>query len=212
MFRGLCGEEAYKNVVVLTTHWDQLPTNEGVGREEQLESKYFKELVAGGARFMRHDCTIESALQVLRHILPMPPTVTQIQKEIREEGKCLGDTAAGSVNSEKVERELAKCKKEITDLTAEMVTLKENNKAARQELEAERAELRKALARLEGMKSKLKEVQRRHVRGVAMAVAVDIVTIASCVVLAGAAIVELAGAGVSTGMVGNGFRVVARRR
>jgi septal ring factor EnvC (AmiA/AmiB activator) len=143
MFRELCGKAAYKNVVVLTTYWDQLSTHEeGVKREAQLKSKFFKTLVDGGAQFMRHDRTVESARAVLRHILPMPPTVTQIQKEIREEGKGLAETGAGSVHSKEVEDALAKYKKEISDLTADMATIQKSNTAARQELESELAELR----------------------------------------------------------------------
>jgi len=157
MFRELCGQTAYKNVVVLTTYWDQVSTHEeGVRREAQLKSNFFAKLVEGGAHFMRHDRTVESARKVLRHILPMPPTVTQIQKEIREEGKSLTETAAGSVHSKEVEDALAKYKKEIVDLTAEMATVKENNKAARQELQTELTELRNSLAGREREQADLK--------------------------------------------------------
>jgi hypothetical protein len=58
--------------VILTMFWDQVATEEeGVEREEQLESNFFKDLVQGGALFMRHDCTLESAHQVLGHILTL---------------------------------------------------------------------------------------------------------------------------------------------
>ena len=209
MFRGLCGAETYKNVVLLTTHWDQVSNQEGVKREDQLKSKFFKDLVAGGACFMRHDRTVESTFQVFRHILSMPPAFTQIQKEIREEGKSLADTAAGSVHSEEVERELAKCKNDLADLTVEVSTLKESNKAARQELEAERAELRRALARLEDEKLKLKELKKndaeRFKKGAAIVIGVV------CVVAVGAAILAAPGAGVPV-IVGSGARVLAKRR
>jgi len=45
---------------------------------------------------MRHDRTVESARKVLGYILSMNPTITQIQKEIRKEGKSLTETADGS--------------------------------------------------------------------------------------------------------------------
>ena len=158
MFRELCGPAAYKNVVVLTTYWDQVPSHEvGVKREEQLKSKFFARLVEGGAQFMRHDRTVESTRKVLRHILPMPPTITQIQTEIRKEGKSLAETGAGSVHSKEVEAALAKYKKEIADLTAEMATIKESNKAAKQELEMELADLRKSLAGREQEQEELKK-------------------------------------------------------
>jgi len=157
MFRELCGETAYKNVVVLTTYWDQVSTHEeGVRREVQLKSSSFAKLVEGGAHFMRHDRTVESTRKVLRHILPIPPTVTQIQKEIREEGKSLEKTTAGSAHSKEVEDALAKYKKKIADLTAEMATVKENNKAARQELQTELTELRNSLAGREREQADLK--------------------------------------------------------
>ena len=157
MFRELCGTAAYKNVVVLTTYWDQLPTYEvGVNREAQLKSKQFAKLVQGGAHFMRHNRTVESTRKVLRHILPIPPTITQIQTQLREEGKSLTETAAGSVHSKEVEEAIAKYKKEITDLTSEMATIKEINKAARQELETELAELRNSLAEREREQAELK--------------------------------------------------------
>ncbi|KAF8873367.1 hypothetical protein CPB84DRAFT_1690820, partial [Gymnopilus junonius] len=97
MFRNLCGTNNYKNVVVLTTFWDRVDEEEGVKRESQLQSNFFKDLVAGGATFMRHDRTSpSSAYDVLQQIIPMPSTTVKIVQEIREEGKALEDTAAGS--------------------------------------------------------------------------------------------------------------------
>ena len=158
MFRELCGPAAYKNVVVLTTFWELVPTSKvGDQREEQLKSKYFAKLVEGGAQFMRHDCTVESTRKVLRHILPMPPTITQFQKEIREDGKSFTETSAGSVHSQEVEKALARYKMEIAELTAEMAGLKESNKVTRQELEKELAELRSSLAGREREQEELKK-------------------------------------------------------
>ena len=157
MFRELCGPAAYKNVLVLTTFWDQVPSHDvGVKREEQLKSKFFAKLVEGGAQFMRHDCTVKSARKVLRHILPMLPTVTLIQTQIRDQGLSLIETAAGSVHSKEVEKALANYKKEIADLKAEMETVIKSNNAARQELEKELAGLQKSLAAREQEHAELK--------------------------------------------------------
>lgn len=106
---------------------------------------------------MRHDGTLESTRKVLRHILPMPPTITQIQTEIRKEGKSLTETSAGSVHSKEVEEALVKYKRDIADLTTEISTVKESNKAARQELELELAELRSSLAGREREQEELKK-------------------------------------------------------
>jgi hypothetical protein len=159
MFRELCGPEAYKNVVVLTTFWDEVPIDEGIEREAELESKFFAELVEGGAQFMRHDRTVESARTVLRHILPMPPTFIQIQKEMGIDALSLIETAVGSGRSKEIEKDLANYKKEIADLTAEMENLtvgitKKSNRAARKNLETA---LRNSLAEREREYAELKK-------------------------------------------------------
>ena len=157
MFRELCGPEAYKNVVVLTTFWDEVPTYEGVEREAELESKVFAKLVEGGAQFMRLDHTVESARAVLRQILLMPPTIVQIQREMRIDGLSLIETVIGSGRSKEIEKNLAEYKKKIADITAEIATAKMRNKAAREELETELAELRNSLAGREREHAELKK-------------------------------------------------------
>ncbi|KAK2466548.1 hypothetical protein APHAL10511_001410 [Amanita phalloides] len=157
MFRSLCGANAYENVVVLTTFWDQLPSEqEGAKREEQLKTTFFKDLVEGGARFMRHDRTIENAHDVLRHISMLVPKNVQIQEEIRLEGKTLENTAAGSVHREEVERIIAKHNKEMVELKDELETMRSGNGALRQQLEEERARLQREIARWEDEKVELK--------------------------------------------------------
>ena len=108
MIRSLCGTDGFKNVVVLTTFWDQVRLEEATMRENVLKSRFFKTLVDGHARFMRHDQTVESTRHVLSHIYTLTPTILQIQQEIRAGGKRLEDTAAGSVHRTELERMIAK--------------------------------------------------------------------------------------------------------
>ncbi|KAK7444068.1 hypothetical protein VKT23_015466 [Stygiomarasmius scandens] len=157
MFRELCGTENYKNVIVLTTFWDRVNGSEGQKREKQLQTKFCKDLVAGGARFLQHDRTISGARQVVKQILPLPPTNVQIQKEIREEGKSLEDTAAGSVHREEVERLIAKHKKEVEDLRSEMKKIERSNEDARRELKEEKAKLQLELKRWEKERLELQQ-------------------------------------------------------
>ncbi|KAJ7780608.1 P-loop containing nucleoside triphosphate hydrolase protein [Mycena maculata] len=158
MFKKLCGEEPFKNVVVVTTFWDRVASEqEGSKREEELKSKFFRDLVGGGARFMRHDRTAESAQKVLGHIFTLVPTNVQIQEEIRVQGKSLEDTAAGSMRREEVEEIMARHKQEVADLKAEMATIRRNDEEARRELEAERDKLQQELARWQSEISVLKK-------------------------------------------------------
>lgn len=157
MFQSLCGTQTYKNIVVLTTFWDQVEPEVGARREAQLQSNFFKEVIQGGARFLRHNRTPKSAAALLSYVLNLVPVTTQIQIEMGKEGKSLVDTAAGGVQQEEIERVVAKHKKEIADLKAELETIKQSNTAARRELEEERAKLRQQLARWESEKAELKE-------------------------------------------------------
>ena len=159
MFKGLCGSENYKNVVVLTTFWDRIGSEvDGVKREEQLKAKFFKELVAGGAQFMRHQRgNMEMGRKVLDHLYTLLPTNVRIQEEIRVEGKPLVETAAGSVHSEEIERMITKHKDEMTALQEEMKTIHANNAAERAAMKEELDRVRKHLKRQEEERLALKK-------------------------------------------------------
>ncbi|KAJ4490086.1 P-loop containing nucleoside triphosphate hydrolase protein, partial [Lentinula aciculospora] len=156
MFQNLCGTDAYGNIVVLTTFWDRVSSDEGLMREDQLKSTFFSNIVAGGARFMRHDRSTQSALEVIAHISTLAPTDVQIQEEIRISGKGLEDTAAGSVHREEVERVLAKHRQEIASLGNEINAIRQDNESLKKELEEEKAELQQRLERWESEKAELK--------------------------------------------------------
>ncbi len=157
MFEKLCGTNTLKNVIVLTTFWDQVGLEIGEDRERQMQSKFFKGVVDGGARFMRHDRTAASAHAVLSYVLAeLAPVVTQIQIEMGVEGRALVDTSAGMVQQEEIERVIAKHREEVSSLKAEIDTVKESNAAARRELEEEKAELQRQLGIWEKEKAELK--------------------------------------------------------
>jgi len=143
MFKGLCGGNAYENVVIVTTFWNYLISEEeGVQREAELKSIFFKELVKGGAKFMRHECDdMGTARDVLGHVFTLPATDVLIQKEVCVEGKTLEFTTAGSVHSDEIMRLIARHKKEMDDLLEEMGTIDHGN-------DAEKAELQKVLDRV----------------------------------------------------------------
>ena len=108
-------------------------------------SSVFAELVEGGAKFMRHDNTVESTRKALSHILPMPPIITQIQTEIRKEGKSLSETSIGAVLSKEVEKDIVNCEIEIAVCKGRMADIGKSNYAARQKLEKELAMLQDSL-------------------------------------------------------------------
>ncbi|KAF5367610.1 hypothetical protein D9757_010653 [Collybiopsis confluens] len=158
MFKNLCGDKSYKNVVLLTTFWDDVSARKmGEKREAELKSKFCRELAQGGATFMRHNRTKSSAQKVLDYILTLDPTDVLITREIREEGKALENTTAGSVHRAEVEALIAKHKAEVAELRAEIKSMKDANDKIKREFTKERAEMQTRLGRLEKEKSELSD-------------------------------------------------------
>ncbi len=158
MFQKLCGTDTLRNVVVLTTFWDREDAAVADEREKQMQEKFFKGVVDGGARFMRHDrSTAASARAVLSYVVvALAPVITQIQVEMGVEGRALIDTAAGAVQREEIERVIAKHREEVAGLKAELDAVKAGNTAARRALEEELAGVRRQLGRWQAENAELK--------------------------------------------------------
>ena len=55
MFKKLCGPDPLKNVVVVTTFWDEIELIQGIESETKLKTddRFFKALAEGGSKFVR---------------------------------------------------------------------------------------------------------------------------------------------------------------
>jgi hypothetical protein len=106
MFRKLCGENALKNVVIVTTMWGKVDMEEGETRERDLQNNNssFKAVLAKGAQMVRHERPedVDSAHEILRLIVRNHPLPLQIQQELVDRQAQLAETSAG----EEVQREL----------------------------------------------------------------------------------------------------------
>ncbi|KAI3393110.1 hypothetical protein diail_4739, partial [Diaporthe ilicicola] len=124
MFRKLTGEKNLKNVTLTTTMWDKVSEQEGTRREDELKGKFWKLLVAMGARTARHnsggggssETAEESARRIASSLLGNKPFYLQLQEEMGKDNKPLRDTAAGR----EVMAELARIKEEHRRELAEM--------------------------------------------------------------------------------------------
>ncbi|TFK29089.1 hypothetical protein FA15DRAFT_664403 [Coprinopsis marcescibilis] len=116
IFKELCGKESMKNVVVVTTFWDQLSdSNPGVEHEANLmkEEGLLQELKQGGAKFVRwghyndhtpfpSDPAFQTPRQVINHLLSLEPVLSQFQTELAA-GKTVEQTSAGLVSRQEFE-------------------------------------------------------------------------------------------------------------
>ncbi|KAG0693792.1 P-loop containing nucleoside triphosphate hydrolase protein [Suillus ampliporus] len=69
MLRRLCGEDAEKNVILVTTKWNDVSPGVGERREQQLKDNFWKEMVKHGSQVTRFDGSHASTWDVINHIL-----------------------------------------------------------------------------------------------------------------------------------------------
>ena len=85
VFKMLCGEDALKNILIVTTWWDDVPVKDRAAmgrREEELmktKGEFFEPFIAAGGRFLRHDNTFRSACRIMDQLLDNDPITLQNQ-------------------------------------------------------------------------------------------------------------------------------------
>ena len=153
VFRKLCGDDALKNVVIVTNRWDDVQEKDrgamGEREKELMETpgKFFEPLIAAGGRFLRHDNTAGSARRIMEAFLKNHPIPLQIQLEMRD-GKTLEETAAGSELGAEMKKlqdkhsnEMKNWKEQMAEATAA------EDEAMKNELEAKRTEMQKEMTK-----------------------------------------------------------------
>jgi Fe2+ transport system protein B len=130
MFRKLTGEANLKNVILATSMWDRVSPGEGQAREDELKNKFWKVLLAFGAKTIRYAGTPESARSIAQVLMANKPFYVQIQQEMGKDNKALKDTAAGQQIVMELVRLKAEHQRELADMEAMLKsTAKENKKA-----------------------------------------------------------------------------------
>ena len=94
MFQNLCGIEALKNVVLVTTMWDEIDEEEGYNRENELTTRYWKTMIELGCRTSRVYNNTDSALDIVSQFQDARCTVL-LQKELVDLHLELAETSAG---------------------------------------------------------------------------------------------------------------------
>ena len=69
----LCGDYGLINVVLVTTKWGEVAADKGVMREQELASKYWREMMQNGSTMARFNLTRGSAWEIIDSLLSRPP-------------------------------------------------------------------------------------------------------------------------------------------
>ena len=170
MFQELCGEETYRNVVLVTGMWDTISSEVGDSRERELASKeiFFKPVLQKGARMMRHDNTRESALKIIRSLVGMAPVTLRIQAELGGGGDIMQTSIYKEIHGVMLELVVQR-KKRLDALMAEMAEAERNGDEETQEelgeeVDAAKAELQEAQNKVSRLASEY-EVELRRLEG-----------------------------------------------
>ena len=107
MFQKLCGDNALRNVVIVTNMWEGVSARICMNRREAVLMEgddFFKPVLDKGARMARHESTVLSAEKIIRLILGNQRRLPlRIQEELVEENEAISGTGAG----EELNQELA---------------------------------------------------------------------------------------------------------
>ncbi|TDL15511.1 hypothetical protein BD410DRAFT_732583, partial [Rickenella mellea] len=95
IFTELCGHANFDHIVVVTTRWSNVDLIFGSGRENELKTGVFKSFLHAGGKIVRHDQTVGSAKEILRHVITQDVRVLAIQTQMVDGGKDILATDAG---------------------------------------------------------------------------------------------------------------------
>ena len=149
MFGELCGDQAVKKVVLVTTMWDKAlaPGMEKhrqtfLQREQELIDHYWKVMIDHGASPARFSNSVDSAWKIIDIILKQQESeVLLLQEEIVDLKRALNETQAGKTLYSDLQRLLAEQRDTVRSL-AQQAREESNPQLARQ-LESELKRIQK---------------------------------------------------------------------
>jgi hypothetical protein len=97
MFKRLCGENALRNVILVTTMWDEVDEEMGSQREKELIGKYWKAMIEQKSKVVRYLGTSDSAWDIIDHFLQSSNQrhAVLLQREMVDMERQLCETKAG---------------------------------------------------------------------------------------------------------------------
>jgi hypothetical protein len=80
MFHKLCGEDALKDVVLVTTKWGKIEEVVGDQREKELKEMYWKTMIDHRSNIRRYKGSSDSAWEILKELVPQTNGTSDIIK------------------------------------------------------------------------------------------------------------------------------------
>ncbi|KAG6374164.1 P-loop containing nucleoside triphosphate hydrolase protein [Boletus reticuloceps] len=125
VFKELCGENNLKNVVLVTTMWDEVGESAGSRREKELLSDFWVDMISLGSRACRFQNTPESAWEIIDCLnlerSDQRRTPLKIQQEMVDRGLQLHETAAAKTLLRSLTRLAGEAKRVWTKLRRQRI-------------------------------------------------------------------------------------------
>ncbi|KAI0696931.1 P-loop containing nucleoside triphosphate hydrolase protein [Cytidiella melzeri] len=163
MLRKLCGDDTLKNVAIVTNMWNQESKERGIIREQELKTDnlFFKPVMDRGGQMLRHDNTVQSAQDIVSHFVKRNPMPLRIQRELIDEKKDIADTEAGVVLQGELADMQKKHREEIDAIRRDMEkALADKDEQTSKELQQARSELERQLQAVQDEKERLSREYR----------------------------------------------------
>jgi hypothetical protein len=118
MFGELCGDQAAKKVVLVTTMWDKVQHATGTRREDELFANYWKTMINYGASTARFLNDADSAWKIIDPILKQhhATEVLLLQEELVDLNRALNETQAGKTLYSDLQKLLAEQRDTVRSL------------------------------------------------------------------------------------------------
>ena len=138
MFEELCGKNAFHNVILTTTMWDDVDEETGRVREEELKSRYWRLMLDRKSTTSRFMGTRESALHLIEPLIDEANKKSSLllQQEMVDLRNTLPETSAGVRLFSETER-LVKERQEILEKMRNVMKHSSQDKTALLSLQKE---------------------------------------------------------------------------
>jgi hypothetical protein len=165
MFRQLCGENALKRVVLVTTMWDKVPEDEASKREKELidTPEFWGWMLEKGSSCQRHYNTEDSARIIVSDLASHAvPVTTALQAQMVDEKKKLGETSAGQELQSEMNKEKAKWAQERREIEEQLrLAIEQRDHEAEEMMREERDRYTKMIQKVENDTETLKATMNK---------------------------------------------------
>ncbi|KAG9225349.1 hypothetical protein CCMSSC00406_0006264 [Pleurotus cornucopiae] len=117
MFAQLCGTAAADRVILVTTMWGRVKQDVGAKREDELKSKFWKDMIDKKAKVARFEASFDSAWAIIGRVYePLEREAVLLQEELADLQKKLSETGAGKTLYNTLQKQLDEEKRLLKEL------------------------------------------------------------------------------------------------